>query len=224
MTSFISSNMSEFVLFRTYSDLEHAQELIQILEEHEVPFSDVEDAYSVDLSFSGSHEHSKVQILLKQSDFIVVDQLQEKLADSTIDLSDTTHYLHKFSTGELYDIIEKKDEWSSYDFSFAKALLIQRGESLDDEKINTIRADREDQLSQPEGTAFKNIRQGYAAALAGGIIGVMIGWFLWKSKKTTPQGNKVYTYTESVRVHGQFIFTIGLTVMIICIVCFFLFL
>ncbi|WP_431243320.1 hypothetical protein ACQ9BO_01130 [Flavobacterium sp. P21] len=50
---------------------------------------------------------------------------------------------------------------------------------------------------------------GYLFSLLGGGIGMVIGYSLWTSKKTLPNGERVYSYNEADRKHGKTIFILG---------------
>lgn len=53
---------------------------------------------------------------------------------------------------------------------------------------------------------------GYINAALGGVIGLFLGWHIWKSTKTLPDGRSVYMFSQKDRAHGQIIFYVGLIV------------
>ena len=50
---------------------------------------------------------------------------------------------------------------------------------------------------------------GYVLAALGGIVGVFIGHHLNTTKKTLPNGQRVYIYNADDRAHGKWIFFLG---------------
>lgn len=45
------------------------------------------------------------------------------------------------------------------------------------------------------------------------VLGILIGYSLWTSKKTLPNGQIVHSYSEQDRGHGKNIFYIGLIIL-----------
>jgi hypothetical protein len=206
--------MKDFHLYKTYSNLGDASVLIKILEKESVPFSIVENAPEVDITFTGDDSQSDLQILLQKEDFERVNKLVDDIAESQLNLEDTDHYLYDFTDEELYEILEKRDEWSSYDFALAKKILEKRGRKIDKEELKKLKEKRTQDLAKPEEGPEYQVLAGYIFAILGGLIGLIIGWFLWKAKKTALDGNKVYTYTERQRKHGKIIFIISIVVIV----------
>ena len=94
----------------------------------------------------------------------------------------------------------------------AQKILIDRGQTINDDLINSLRKQRIEDLSKPEQGQKTWIYAGYLFAILGGLIGVFIGWYLWTYKKTLPDGQKVYAYSDSDQKHGRNIFIIGVIV------------
>ncbi|MFT5820963.1 MAG: hypothetical protein ACI8ZM_002211 [Crocinitomix sp.] len=209
--------MNDKSLFDKFPTIDDAQELISILEEELIEFSIVENAFDVDINFTGN-KISAVQIFIDSSDFERVHKLKEDKAEAQVDLTDKTHYLFRFSTDELYEVLEKKDEWSSYDYAFAKKLLEQKGEDISPEFLESLSKKRKNDLDKPEKSSQVEIIVGYVFAFLGGLLGILIGWYLWKSKKTNTDGNKVFAYSEGDRRHGLNISVIGMIIFAACII------
>lgn len=64
-------------------------------------------------------------------------------------------------------------------------------------------------MAKPEKDQTKLIQWGYLLAITTGVFGIIIGSSLLKSKKTLPDGQKVYTYSENNRAHGKNILLLG---------------
>lgn len=65
-------------------------------------------------------------------------------------------------------------------------------------------------LSKPSKNQTLWVTIGYYTAFLGGIAGIIIGLHLSTHKRTLPNGDRVYDYSESDRKHGTRIFYIGL--------------
>lgn len=200
--------MENFALFKVFPGMEEAQGIITILEENNIPFSLIDNAHDVDITFTGNLQ-SNLQLLLQPNDFGKVTELIEKAQDEAVNEADPSHYLFEFSTEELFDLIEKKDEWSAYDYALAKKILQDRGEDVSEIRLIHLEEKRKADLKEPENSPTVQIIVGYISAILGGIIGIMIGWYLWKSTKTLPDGQKIFVYNRGDRDHGMIIFCIG---------------
>lgn len=210
--------MGEFVLYKEFLSEGDAKILLNILDENNIPFSIVDNAYSVDITFGGS-EQRNFQVLIHPDNFGRVNSLLESDAEKLITTIDSDHYLFSFSNEELYEVLLNKDEWSATDYVLAQRILKERGEKITNDDIANFNQQRINQLSQPEKSPTLQIFAGYIFATLGGIIGLLIGWYLWNSKKTLPSGEKNYTYQESDRKNGKAIFLLSIAGIIFwCVV------
>lgn len=50
---------------------------------------------------------------------------------------------------------------------------------------------------------------GYVFALLGGLIGIVLGAYLWRSKEKLPSGEKPFRYEASARRHGLIMLILG---------------
>lgn len=206
--------MSEKVIYKIFSKQEQGEELFEILEQNKIEFSLVQNAFEVDTTFSGSPYQAEIQVFLNPEDIDRVDELMADLAKSQLDLKDKHHYLYQFSTDELIDLLRKKDEWSTYDYELAKVILGERGEDVSEARLQELKSERIEDLSEGEDGTELQLAVGYLAAFLGGILGVLIGWYLWKSKRVLPNGKVVKMYNERQQKHGRMIFNIGILVWV----------
>jgi hypothetical protein len=72
-------------------------------------------------------------------------------------------------------------------------------------EIAKLKQQRNDELAKPDTYNNVWLYIGYLSALAGGIFGIFIGWHLYYSKKTLPDGRRVYSYNERQKRHGKII-------------------
>ena len=108
-----------------------------------------------------------------------------------------------FTDEELIDVIEKSDEWNRFDVQLAQKLLKERGNEITTEQINELKKQRIIELSKPEEGQNVYIIIGYVCALLGGLLGIFIGWHLLTYKKTLPNGNRIYAYSDNDRKQGN---------------------
>jgi len=201
-----------YAIFRKFSNLEQASELRELLLKNGIDSELADNVAPVDVTFSGSTLQNEIEVRIKPSDFKRAEEILEKVAENLINEIDPDYYLFEFTDEELYEIILKADEWNLFDFSLAKKILTNRGKSIDEDLLNSLKNERLKDLAKPEENQRPWIITGYVFAALGGFLGLVIGYFLWTAKKTLPNGQKVYSYSENDRKHGRYIFYIGLIV------------
>ena len=201
-----------YSIFRKFPTLEQATELKDLLNENGIESILADNVPPVDVTFSGNTLQNEIEIRIKQSDFKKAEDILEKNAEELIDQIDKDYYLFEFTDEELYEVLLKSDEWNAFDYTLAQKILKQRGKSVDKELLNSLKNERLKDLAKPEGNQKPWIIGGYVFSILGGFLGLIIGYFLWTSKKTLPNGQKVYSYSENDRKHGKYIFYIGLII------------
>lgn len=199
----------KYILYRKYRSKAEVDYYNSILNENKIKTEIVDNIPSFDVSFSGNTFQNEIEIRIDPSNFDRANEILDQVAEETISHIDPDHYLLEFSDEELYEIILKADEWNEYDFTLAKTILIQRGKTIDKELLNSLKKQRLSDLSKPESKQNTWIVGGYFFACFGGIFGLMIGYMLWKSRKTLPNGEKFYSYSDVDRMHGKIIFIIS---------------
>lgn len=201
-----------YAIFRKFSTLEQATELKELLSNEGIESELADNVPSVDITFSGNTLQNQIEVRIKQIDFKKAEQILEKNAENLINEIHKDYYLFEFTDDELYEILIKSDEWNSFDYTLAQKILKERGKSVDDTLLNTLKKERLDDLARPEGNQEAWIIIGYVFAFIGGLLGLIVGYFLWTSTKTLPNGQKVYSYSSKDRKHGKYIFYIGLII------------
>ena len=140
------------------------------------------------------------------------------IGNTELDNVDKTHYLFEFTNDELFDILSKPDEWNALDYQLAKKILNDRGREVNDEIIESLKEQRIAELAKPDESNRVWIFFGYLSALLGGLFGIIAGWHLFTYKKTLPDGQRVYEYSEKDRRHGRRIFYLGIIILYISVV------
>ena len=201
-----------YAIFRKFPSLEQASELKVLLNENNIETILDDNVPSVDVTFSGNTLQNEIEIRIKQTDFKKAESILQKDVENLIETVDKDYYLFEFTNEELYEILLKSDEWNAFDYTLAQKILIQRGKPIDKKLLNSLKNERLKQLAEPERNQKSWIIAGYFFAVLGGFLGLIIGYFLWTSKKNLPDGQKIYTYAENDRKHGKYIFYISLVI------------
>jgi hypothetical protein len=151
---------------------------------------------------------AEFRILLYESDF-------EKANDLFVSNISEDYYLITFSDDELLEIITKRDEWNDFDFNLAQKLLKERGKEVNPEVVKLLEKQRFDTLKAPEVSQKTWIYAGYILGVVSGLLGLFIGLCLMSGRKVLPNGEKVYSYTESDRKHGLYIVIISSIMLLV---------
>ena len=96
------------------------------------------------------------------------------------------------------------------DYKLAQQILKDRGQNIDENLLKSLKHTRVAELSKPNKGQTLWIIIGSIFSFTIRIIGLIIGWHFWKMKKTLPSGEKIYVYSEIDRIHGKWIFSIGI--------------
>ncbi|MEI7594759.1 MAG: hypothetical protein WCK02_03350 [Bacteroidota bacterium] len=205
--------MSEFLTYKKFLDIEQASELIDLLNEKNIPYLVEDNSRAIADFYIGQDTQSKVLIKIKSSDFTIVNEFMDNQAQTEIENVDADYYLFAFENEELLEIISEPEAWCEFDKKLAKKILNQRGIEISSSLEKTMFDKRIKQLSveEKDGSVWKSV--GYIFAFFGGIIGVGIGLSLWTAKRTLPNGDRVFIYTKSDRFHGKLITLISLFIM-----------
>lgn len=208
----------EYSIFKKYPTLEQAAELKELLDKEGIEAVLGDNIPPVDVTFSGTTLQHEFEVRIKPSDFVIAENLLEQKAEDLIDQVDKDYYLFNFTDEELYEILLKSDEWNEFDYTLAQKILSQRGKPIDKALLNSLKNERLKQLAQPEENQRAWIILGYVFAFLGGLLGIVIGYFLWTAKKTLPNGKKVYSYSEKDRKQGKYIFIIAMFIFPIALI------
>lgn len=204
-----------FTTFKKFPDAALAKEIQQLLLDKGIECLFIDNSSTLGSSFSGDLL-KEYEIQVHQDDFENALAIVEANAANMLAEVPEDYYLLTFTNEELYEVLVKRDEWNEFDYLLAIHLLEQRGKTIDEQHIKDMQKKRLDELARPEKNHTGWIVVGYICAFAGGIFGITTGYVLWTSQKTLPDGNKVYTYTESDRAHGKIIFILGIIILALC--------
>lgn len=156
-----------------------------------------------DVSFANNQYQPTTLLKLAPDDFIRARAALDAYYQSQLSGLDPDYYLFSFTDEELLNIVKHPDEWGPLDNALAKQLLARHGRPLTDDQAATFQQERLTTLAKPEKIHRGWIIFGYITALTGGFIGFIMGYLLAYSKKTLPNGERVYIYTPLERRHGK---------------------
>ena len=211
-------NEDDFSIFKRFPHLELAEETAKILNDAGIKTIIADNVPPVDITFGGSTLQNEIEVRVLPADFKQAEAILQKRAEQLIEEVDEDYYLFSYTDDELYNILVKPDEWGEINFVLAQQILKKRGKEIDQEQINSLKKERIEELAQPEKNQMGWVVAGYIFAFLGGLAGLIIGWALWKAKKTLPDGSKVYSYSEKDRNQGKYIFYIGIIVLPIILI------
>ena len=111
-----------------------------------------------------------------------------------------------FSDDELIDILKHPDEWGRFDFLLSQKILKEKGKAIEPILLEAFRKQRNEELAKPDPGTSIWIPIGFVFAMLGGFLGLFLGWYIYKGKKTLPDGKSIYLFNETERKYGQAIF------------------
>jgi hypothetical protein len=203
----------ELAAFRKFHTHEAAVELQDLLIRNgiEASVSDAENGF--EKLYLGSGTPLLYEVQISPVHFKKAEEILTAAEAEEVEMTDRSYYLYDYSDEALFEIIEKYDEWSSFDFQLAQKILREHGHYISAATIAGMRHKRLDTLAKPERISDISIVLAYVSTALGGILGLFFGYIIMTATKTLPDGNKVYTYTSSDRAHGKVIFYIGLAIV-----------
>ncbi|GAB3635015.1 hypothetical protein GCM10027422_06050 [Hymenobacter arcticus] len=210
---------TDFRDFQTFASADAAQPLLALLARQGILARTAADNGQVafDPSFANNQLTSKFIVKLQLADFEPASQLLADLNQHAISQADPNHYLFSFSDEELFDLLVKPDEWSSFDVALAGQLLRQRGRDVSPDTLRLLRQHRVADLAQPDKNHKIWILGGYLSALLGGFFGLLIGWQLYFHRRQLPDGRRVYAYSATDRVHGLRILVLAIIMLLVVV-------
>jgi hypothetical protein len=201
--------MSDFATYRTFTDPEEADALVQFLDHRGIPYRIDRARPPVDMSFDPDRTQERILIFLPRDLFAEADRAQEAAVPDETESSLKDHYLSEFSDEELLEILYKSHEWSPGDVVIARRLLESRGVEVDSAKIAGKREELVASLREPVKGPFFLITAGFLLALIGGLLGIALGWSFATFKDRDPDGHEFYKYDEKTRTLGKWMMSLG---------------
>jgi hypothetical protein len=200
------------LIFRKFIERQEAINCKEILGENNIEAQLEFSEDQLEGMYAGDKLNPKFILYLNANDFQKAELILNIEAERTIrDLElDLSYYLYQFSNEELIDLLCTAYEWSEYDLILAKKILLDRNVSVDDEHIRNRTIEKMSNLAKAEKIGNAWLITGYFFSIIGGFLGLLLGYFYWKSRKTLPNGTSVFSYDENSRAHAKSIFLISL--------------
>jgi len=208
----------EFITYQKFDDLALANALAEQLDSHQIKYVIVEESFSFDPSFAMNNALKEYAVKIRSEDFEQANQLLKQDEEIEVTEIGKDYYLFTFTDDELMEVIARADEWSPFDFVLARKILAERSKAMTDDTIAAIEEQRIEELKVPEPPQTLWIIIGYIFAALGGVLGIFVGWHIANYKKTLPDGERVYEYSDSDRRHGKIIFYIAIVVTAIAVI------
>jgi hypothetical protein len=207
----------EFSIFKKFHEREQAEALGQMLNDNQIDFEISQHKESLDSLYGDKPFNQQFFVKVKQTDFSKANSVLSESVAKELETIDKGHYLYEFTDQELFDVLSKPDEWSELDFQLAQKILRERGKEINNTTIELLKKQRINELAKPEESPKAWIYAGYLFSLMGGLLGIFMGLALITAKKTLPNGQKTYAYSDDHRKHGKWILAIGLAMLLVSI-------
>ena len=207
-----------FLTFKVFSDSETAQDIADVLKQNDIPYLIEEDALTFDASYANNAFNKDYRLKLRQPDFERANKVLDEYYHAQLNKVDTDYYLFDFADEELQAIVAKPDEWGHFDYQLAQKILSDRGKEIKPQETEMLRDKRIKKLSKPDVLKPDSILSVYVLCFCFFPVGLFIGWNWSHSKKTLPDGQRVYIYDDNGRKHGRLILAIGLLLPTLLIV------
>ena len=223
------------VSFREFSDPEVAGEITRQLSSDGIAFEIEKTAALLDSTFIGTSSDPTIIIKLRPSDFSAALTILRNYYKKETDSVDRTYYLFEFNDDELLEILQKPDEWGPLDYELAQKILKERGRSIDGGILLKLNSERKTVLLKPATAGNSLYVVGYFFIAYGvyssvfpytklsllpflflaPFFNIVIGHLIYKSKKTLPDGERVFTFVEEDRGRGRIMMYVGWIVFIV---------
>jgi hypothetical protein len=208
----------ELITYQKFDDPALANELVEVLKKHHIKYSVEEASQAFDPGFTYNPLAKEYSVKVSGDDFERVNQvLKEEEESANVDEVDKDYYLFTFTNDELMEVVTKADEWSPFDVVLSRKLLADRGIKINEKELAEIEEKRITELKSVEPLKVGWMIIGYIFALGGGVLGIFFGWYLTASKKTLPDGERIYAFTDNDRKHGRIMFFISIPITILSV-------
>ncbi len=208
----------EFLTFQKFYDKEDALAFAELLQSNNITYLIDDNSIDFDVFFGYNPLDKEFNIKLQKQDFEKADEILLQMSSTELDEVAPDYYLLSFTDQKLMEILMNNDAWSRFDFLLAQKILKQRGKEVNPEIISLFKKQRMEELAKPEPSQKKLISAGYIFAILGSIFGIFIAWYLLTYKKTLPNGERVYVYSENDRKNACIMLIIAIVLLIFWII------
>ena len=200
-----------YLPLQSFQRLEEAADWVEILEANQIEYHWQE-------SFSGLEDGTVVgpvrrffALTVKENELAKARNLLKPVAQEWVLRYDESHFLYLYSQQELYEILERPDQWSLEEVEMSRRILRERGFCLTEEEEEWLYQSRLEEVRQTQKRAETSWIVGlYLFSLIGGYFSIMLAWMFASSKQLDPSGEKFYTYDRWTRKHAKNIMILSL--------------
>lgn len=209
----------QFLTFHTFSDEETATDFAEKLTGADIEYKLEKVPKILAGGIIGTSSSPDILIKISPSDFEKAHQSLDHYYKQMVDRVSSDYYLFEFSNKELLDILSKPDEWGYLDYQLAQKILGERGVLIDSKAIQKYKDDRIKKLAEPGKASRSLLILGYCFFIPfGSIISILVGRYLLFDKKTLPNGQSVFSFTDKDRHHGKRMIKIGTILLILSLI------
>lgn len=199
----------DYTVFRSFADADLAREMAKELAAQNIPFQLENTSSPMDPLIIGSGLDADIRLKIRARDFEKAQRILEDYYGRQLDKVDGDYYLFGFTDDELIDVVSKPDEWGELDYLLAQKILSDRGLTMDRQTLISLKEERLQAIAKPEAVEKSWIFWGYFIAVLFSPVGIFFGLTLLTLKKTLPDGQRVYSYSQGTRGHGRNILAIA---------------
>lgn len=219
-------NISKFDIYEEIFAPDEVRELVLLLERLDVPYEIEKPTKQVgDSIIVGAQIATPYAIIsMPSAYFEKVDIAREKdLLNSIQNTLPADYYLNDYTNDELLAIISMPEKWHFRDWVFAKLLLQQRKVDINENFLRRWQAEHAAIAYKPQHlkASLKVLLPIFCLLLAFSLniftfaFFIPFPFYVWQGKTTLLDGSKKYTYDDSSRTWGAFVF--ALSCMALCV-------
>lgn len=207
--------MSQHVTYRKFTQEEEAARFIELLKAEGIDYSIDDNHRNLDETLYGEQPLPLILVKVAPENFNRLNQLLQSRAEEELKNVPSDHYLYSFDKDELTDVLLNSEQWSELDVKLAQQLLQKQGMSVTDDTIKLLKQQQIQHLRQKETASRLLLSFAYMSAILGGLLGMFIGIYLWRSKRTLSNGERLFVYRDEDRRNGLIITILGFIILII---------
>jgi hypothetical protein len=204
-----------FLTFRKFNDPAMAAEMAGKLKEYQIPVELEDSGKFFDPSFANNFLERDIRVKLRAKDFELADGIMKSYYRQQLDKVGEDYYLYQFTDSELVDIVRNPDEWGYLDYALAQKILTEHGISIPSKELKRFREEKIKLLSKLEPSDKSWTYMGYLLGFLVPPLGMFIGFSMGYMKRTLPDGQRLFAYSEADRKEGRRI----LALASICLAC-----
>jgi len=123
--------------------------------------------------------------------------------------------IEEYSSDELREIVMNPDEWHTAYVLKAREELAKRGEKISEEKVTEIMEAKIEKARIGQKPNMVIYCACWVFAVLGGLLGIIGGFFYWRTKTKAFDGQKYFMYTPQIRNGGLYMFITGILSVIL---------